>query len=208
MRRLLTLNRNLFLALLLVAACVTTAHAQSGGPYQITRPTIAGGSDTSAGGSYVIIGTMAQHDAVTGGGGPYLFDGGFWPSDLLQPHPPPCATDVSAQVQIRRSSDDERRQGRNRFEQVVQLINIGHSVIHGPISLVLDHLSEDVILLHPSGRTSCAAPVSPYVEVNVGRDDIFMPGERVTLVLRFKGRFDGEEANFIYRTRVLAGSIR
>ena len=76
-----TSPRTLFLALLLIAVCVTTARAQSGGPYEITKLTIDAGSSTSSGGNYVIIGTMAQHDAVVMGGGPYLFDGGFWPDE-------------------------------------------------------------------------------------------------------------------------------
>ncbi|MGH9943684.1 MAG: hypothetical protein ACRD9R_15160 [Pyrinomonadaceae bacterium] len=203
MRRLPNSHRTLFLALLFVAALAATAPAQAGGPYEITKPTIAGGSSTSAGGPFVIIGTMAQHDAVVGTGGPYLFDGGFWP-DESRFQTPPCAADVSARVRLKRGKF-HFIPGLGRSLQTVQLINVGADNIQGPISLVLDGLSANAMLFHPGGTTACALPVSPYVNVRVGRNGVFRRGERVTLVLQFNNPSHGGIA---YEARVLAGTNR
>jgi hypothetical protein len=202
MRCLLTPTRNLFFALLFIAGCLTTASAQSGGPYDLTRPTVAGGGAMSAGGPYVIVGTMAQHDAVVGSAGPYLFDGGFWPSELLTPQP--CAADVSPHVKVELTRNRSKNAD-SHYQQVARLTNIGSSAIRGTISLVLDGLSQNITLLNASGVTSCALPVSPYLEVNVGRNGVFLPGERVTLVLRFDGK---SRKGITYSTRVLAGNNR
>ena len=204
MKRLDRPHQTLLCAALLIAALAATAHAQAGGPYEITKPTIAGGSSTSAGGNYVIIGTMAQHDAVAGGGGPYLFDGGFWPDEMLNSPPAPCAADVTSQVRIKRGSL-RFAPGVGRSLQTVQLTNIGAGNIQGPIALVLDGLSENATLFHPSGTTACALPASPYVNVRVGHNGVFRPGERVTLVLQFNNPSHG---NITYEARVLAGTHR
>lgn len=54
----------------------------SGGAYEITRSTIDGGGQTSAGGAFALSGTVGQADAgtipATGGG--YALAGGFWVS--------------------------------------------------------------------------------------------------------------------------------
>ena len=200
----------LFVALLVVAACVPTARAQAGGPYEITKPTIAGGSNTSAGGNYVIIGTMAQHDAVVMGGGPYLFDGGFWPEE----HgftPPPCATDVTAQLKIK-DSDVKVKDGSYTLEaknggivQTVKITNVSLNNIRGPLSFVLDGLSSNVTLDNRNGITFCALPASPYVVVDLGIDGVLAPREQVTFQLHFTS---GDRRKVKYNARVLAGISR
>jgi len=202
-------HRSLFLALLLVAACVTTARAQAGGPYEITKPTIAGGSSTSSGGNYVIIGTMAQHDAVVMGGGPYLFDGGFWPEEKGFT-PPPCATDVTAQLKIKDGNVKIQNSGfqvdsrSGRFVQTVKITNVSHGNIRGPLSFVLDGLSRNVTLVNQSGTTFCALPASPYVVADLGFDGILAPRETITIELEFAS--GNRKIN--YEARVLAGISR
>ncbi len=75
-----------WLALVLVIAFALTSSqsvmpvsAQSGGGYDLRWNTIAGGGTTfSAGGSYLLGGTMGQSDAGTMSGGAYTLNGGFW----------------------------------------------------------------------------------------------------------------------------------
>jgi len=200
----------LFLALLVVAVCVPTARAQAGGPYEITKPTIAAGSSTSAGGNYVIIGTMGQHDAAVMGGGPYQFDGGFWPEEAGFT-PPPCAADVTAQLKIK-DKDVKGKDGGFTVEahsghlvQTVKIKNIGQTNIRGPLSFVLDGLASDVTLDNKSGITFCALPASPYVVVDLGIDGVLAPQEEVTLKLEFTS---GKPGKIKYNARVLAGIAR
>jgi hypothetical protein len=66
----------LALLLLTLNFQLSTAHAQS---YSIDWFKVAGGGDTSTGGTYQVSGTIGQHDA--GGpmtGGNYSLTGGFW----------------------------------------------------------------------------------------------------------------------------------
>ena len=210
MKRPLSLPHTLLFVLSLTVSFATTASAQAGGPYEITKPTIAAGSNTSAGGNYVIIGTMAQHDAVVMGGGPYLFDGGFWPEETGFT-PPPCATDVTAQLKIKESDLDIRgseihvdsRTG--RFVQTVKITNVSRHTIRGPLSFVLDRLSRNVTLVNQSGTTFCAVPASPYVLLDVGSDGILARREKVTLKLEFTSR---NRRKIDYDARVLAGISR
>jgi hypothetical protein len=210
MRHSQKVQRIMFLALLLIAACITTARAQAGGPYEITKPTIAAGSSTSAGGNYVIIGTMGQHDAAVMGGGPYQFDGGFWPEELGFA-PPPCATDVTAQLKIKENELKIKDGGftveakTGRVVQTVKITNVSLNNIRGPLSFVLDALSSDVMLDNRSGITFCALPASPYVVVDLGIDGVLAPREQVTIRLEFT---TGDRRKIKYRARVLAGISR
>ncbi|MBI5030242.1 MAG: hypothetical protein HZB51_06930 [Chloroflexi bacterium] len=55
--------------------------AQSGGGYDLTWNTIAGGGATvSTGGGYEMGGTIGQSDAGAQSGGTYALHGGFWHS--------------------------------------------------------------------------------------------------------------------------------
>jgi hypothetical protein len=47
--------------------------------YEIDRYTIDGGGGISIGGQYIVMGTIAQHDAAYSAGGDYELLGGFWP---------------------------------------------------------------------------------------------------------------------------------
>ncbi len=54
-------------------------HAQTGGGYNLTWNTIAGGGSTfSTGGGYALGGTAGQAGAGTLTGGGYTLNGGFW----------------------------------------------------------------------------------------------------------------------------------
>jgi hypothetical protein len=65
----------------LVAA---TAHAQSGGRFDLSWSTIDGGGGTSAGGQFTLSGTIGQPDAGTLAGGHFKLEGGFWSGFTVQ----------------------------------------------------------------------------------------------------------------------------
>jgi hypothetical protein len=66
----------LLVAILALAASLTSAHAQS---YAIDWFTVDGGGGLSTGGVYSISGTIGQPDAGPAlTGGPYTLQGGFW----------------------------------------------------------------------------------------------------------------------------------
>ena len=70
--------------------------------------------------------------------------------------------------------------------QSVSLVNASVNAITGPVSLALDLLTAGVTLVNAAGVTACAPPTgSPYVDVNVGEDGVWSPGERVDVVLQF-----------------------
>jgi len=54
------------------------AQAQTGGDYDLSWSTIDGGGGTSAGGQYIVRGTIGQPDAAYSAGGQYEVLGGFW----------------------------------------------------------------------------------------------------------------------------------
>jgi hypothetical protein len=62
---------------------ISSAAAQSAGPYDLNWNTIDGGGGKSSGGSYVLTGTIGQPDAEYSAGGPYEVFGGFWPGGPL-----------------------------------------------------------------------------------------------------------------------------
>ncbi|HOW68719.1 MAG TPA: hypothetical protein P5186_27825 [Candidatus Paceibacterota bacterium] len=64
--------------LLYVSCC-----AQLWGQYSIDWSTIDGGGSTSAGGQYVLSGTIGQPDAGAMSGGTFTLNGGFWPGLIV-----------------------------------------------------------------------------------------------------------------------------
>ena len=68
----------LTLVLLTLAICTATAHAQTGGGYDLTWYTVDGGGGTVSGGGYTLVGTAGQADAGEASGGGYVLMGGFW----------------------------------------------------------------------------------------------------------------------------------
>ena len=71
---------------LVVPLCISLTllwpnHGQAG--YEIVWHTIDGGGGTSAGGAYVLAGTIGQPDADWSEGGGYELLGGFWPGGPL-----------------------------------------------------------------------------------------------------------------------------
>jgi hypothetical protein len=86
-----------------------------------------------------------------------------------------------------------------RFAQTVTLTNNSASTIPGPISLVIDNLSNNATAYGASGTTSSLAPpISPYF--NYGGS--LAPGQKVTVTLQFT---NPSKAAISYTTRVLAG---
>ena len=69
--------RALAVAALLVL--VSSALAQSGGPYDLSWNSVDGGGETEcSGGGYTLGGTIGQPDAGLMAGGVYTLGGGFW----------------------------------------------------------------------------------------------------------------------------------
>ena len=50
--------------------------------YKITWSTIDGGGGRSTGGSYTLVGTIAQPDTGVSSGGNYVLSSGFWPGNF------------------------------------------------------------------------------------------------------------------------------
>jgi hypothetical protein len=115
---------------------------------------------------------------------------------------PLCATNVTNQVGVARGSFRFNRSTR-RYVQTVTLNNVSDCPIQGPMSLVLDNLSSNAALFNATGYTNCVPPLdSPYINVNVGSDNVLSPGESVTVVLDFQ---NPSNRGITYNTRVLAG---
>ena len=121
--------------------------------------------------------------------------------DACDSGPPACAAAVSAQVRVTRGGF-RRNSTTGHFVQQVTLQNIGSTPIPGPVSLVLDSLSTNATLVGATGTTSCATPVSAYLNVNVGADNVLTAGETAPAVLEF---INPTAAGITYTTRVLAG---
>ena len=69
----------IILAFALLSIGVAVAHAQTGGPYDLTWSTVDGGGEMfSTGGVYTLGGTVGQPDAGVLAGGDYSLGGGFW----------------------------------------------------------------------------------------------------------------------------------
>jgi len=60
-----------------------TASSQSADSYELTWSTIDGGGGKSAGGDYILTGTIGQPDTDWSSGGDYELLGGFWPGGPL-----------------------------------------------------------------------------------------------------------------------------
>jgi hypothetical protein len=98
--------------------------------------------------------------------------------------PVTCAADVTNQVRL--DADDLAYDKRTRrYTLNVTIMNKSATAIQGPISLVIDNLSDyGVTLSNKSGVTTCAAPLgSPYINVNIGSDSILKRNEKVTVTL-------------------------
>jgi len=85
------------------AACTTAlalavAVARSS-DYDLTWHTIDGGGGTSAGGAYVLSGTIGQPDAGVMSGGEFVLSGGFW-SGSAEAQAPFCPGDLNGDTVV------------------------------------------------------------------------------------------------------------
>jgi hypothetical protein len=114
-----------------------------------------------------------------------------------------CAVDVTGLVA------SVGKASKNSTTPSFTLQNVSSSAIVGPVSIALDSLTAGVTLLNAAGVTSCAAPGgSPYINVDVGSDLVWSPGERVDIVLQFEREStgSGKKPAIKYTRRVLAGA--
>lgn len=114
-----------------------------------------------------------------------------------------CAANIGEDVAVTRGGFRYNRASQ-RFVQVLTLINKSNSAFSAPVSLVLDGLSTNASLFGGSGTTSCALPAgSPYLNVDLGSDNVFSPGESVQVTLEFT---NPTRQAINYSTRMLSGS--
>lgn len=74
------------------AAALLLAGIAQAQPYDLSWHTIDGGGGESAGGTYVLTGTVGQPDAAGAGGGFYTLASGFWAAFV----PDPCYANCDA----------------------------------------------------------------------------------------------------------------
>jgi hypothetical protein len=117
---------------------------------------------------------------------------------------PSCALNVTPSINVTPGSlRRDRRTG--RYTQRVTLRNTSGADISGPLSFVLDSLTDGATLFNAVGVASCATPSgSPYVDVDVGSDSIFSPRERTSGTLEFTLEFVSP-GDVAYTPRILTG---
>lgn len=95
--------------------------------------------------------------------------------------------------------------GTRQFVQRVTLTNVTMGPISGPMSLVLDSLTNNVTLVNKAAVTANFPPLdSPFVTVGLGDDNLLDPPESVAVFLKFVKATDAE---ITYDTRVLQGVL-
>jgi List-Bact-rpt repeat protein len=109
-----------------------------------------------------------------------------------------CAAEVTSSIGFSAGAIVNRKKS-GRYEQTVTLTNTSPNIISGPVSLVLDRVSEHVAVLNADGETTLMAPTgSPYVDLRAN----LAPGQSVAVQLRFENPVDDVVT---YTPRVLAG---
>jgi hypothetical protein len=122
---------------------------------------------------------------------------------VTAPPPTPCATDVTASVNVAMSKPSRDRKT-GLYTQKVMLANGSKAPITGPLSLALDRVSNNASLLNGNGITNCAAPLgSPFINVQTGGDNVMSPREKAAVTLQFS---NATGLDITYTTRVLTGS--
>jgi hypothetical protein len=108
--------------------------------------------------------------------------------------------DITGAVSVTRSCM-EPTQTPNVMAETIRVTNISGCTLSGPISLVINNLSMNAVLLNASGVTTNVAPLgSPYITLNTGG---LQPGSVFTVTLRFKNT--PAFMPIFYTTRVVAG---
>jgi hypothetical protein len=118
----------------------------------------------------------------------------------------PTVNDVSDRIRIVSKSGFFYDSTNKRMTQQVIVENIGNTTMNGPISLVLENLSSGVSLHLKDGDTYYFAPrngpYNPYVNINIGSDNVLRPGERGKVLVEF----DVPRLQYIqYQTRIIGG---
>ena len=72
-----------WLLMLCIVLVIFVMPSRANGPYEISWYTIDGGGGTSAGGQYILTGTIGQPDADWSRADDYELLGGFWPGGPL-----------------------------------------------------------------------------------------------------------------------------
>ena len=173
----------------LLALSLTSAFGQAGGNFEITRSTISNGGEQSAGGSFVIFGTIGQTVVTGADNGPFSIRSGFWSlSAPVNPTPTPTPTIVAAGALLVNESCPPANGAIDPGERVtvhINLINNGATTV----SNLVARLQSGTGVLVPSNPQSYEAIV-PFGMA--GRDFSFTAdpsltaGQPITAVLRLQ----------------------
>jgi sugar lactone lactonase YvrE len=109
-----------------------------------------------------------------------------------------CALNLDANVKVKRGGLRLNRSTKN-YAQQVTIKNEGASDISGPVSLALDNLSTNAALFNRAD--SCGQPALPYINVNLGSDNVLSPGETRSVMLEFT---NPTNQSITYDTRMLS----
>lgn len=108
-----------------------------------------------------------------------------------------CATDVTATMGV---ASGAVARAKKRQLQTVIVTNNSSNTVNGPISLVLDRLTENVTLSNANGETVLMVPAgSPYVNTRA----TLAPGQSVAFQLQFD---HPGSVDISFTARVLAGA--
>lgn len=112
------------------------------------------------------------------------------------------AQDFSAQARFRLGA--ARPLGANGVVQQLEVRNVSRAVVTGPAWIALGRLSGNAQLVNAAGVTQSPPVGQPYLALNLGPDNLLLPGEVAQVTLRFT-RTDRRPVTF--QPRLLAGGL-
>lgn len=122
----------------------------------------------------------------------------------------PTIADITSVIKITRQPARFNRAA-NTYSQQLILKNEGSQAFAGPVSLVVDRVGNDPIpiVTASDGQTLFfslnTGNHSPYLNVGVGADNLFSPGETVTITVEITVDASATAKPPRYRNRILAG---
>jgi minor extracellular serine protease Vpr len=111
-------------------------------------------------------------------------------------------SNVSSQVNVVRGGF-RRNPATGHFGQVITVTNTSGSTLAGPLSFVMDSVTNGVTINNAAGNTACLAPLSPYILISSGAS--LGAGQSATVVVDAINPSNGV---ITYTSRVLGGIVR
>ena len=171
----------------LLVLSLTSAFGQAGGNFEIKRSTISNGGEQSAGGSFVIFGTVGQSIVTGADNGPFSIRSGFWGrSAPVNPTPTPTPAIVAAGALLVNESCPPANGAIDPGERVtvhISLINNRATTV----SNLVARLQSGTGVLVPSNPQSYE-PIIPFGmagrDFSFTADPTLAAGQPITAVLR------------------------